>query len=161
MFVIVIRSWARPSIISNMMESIAMCQERSSEWTLDIYGIQAYSRWLLSHTQNTLSMNLCKFTSNLNNWCIHNLPMNVPFINLICNKFPLPLLICGKDVEHFFAFSKPIWNARSILNTLILRVGYTISMDIMRQNGIFIWASVLGWILCLSSTSTILNLCSI
>jgi hypothetical protein len=31
MFVIVIRSWTRPSIISNMTESIAMCQERSSK----------------------------------------------------------------------------------------------------------------------------------
>ncbi len=41
--------------------------------------------------------------------CIHNLQMNVPFINLICHKFLFPLLVCGKDVKHFVAFSKPIW----------------------------------------------------
>jgi hypothetical protein len=38
-------------------------------------------------------------------WCIHNLLMNVPFVDVIYNKFLLPLPICGRDIEHFVAFS--------------------------------------------------------
>jgi hypothetical protein len=70
---------------------------------------------------------------------MHSQPSNeCPIHKCDLQQFLVPLLVCGKDVEHFVAFSKPIWNACSILNTLILKVGYTINMDIMRQSGIFI-----------------------
>jgi hypothetical protein len=36
MFIIVVRRWTKPSLISNMMESIAMCQERSFGCTLEM-----------------------------------------------------------------------------------------------------------------------------
>jgi len=31
--------------------------------------------------------------------------MIVPFMDVICNKCLLPLLICGSDIENFIAFS--------------------------------------------------------
>ncbi len=38
-------------------------------------------------------------------WYIHNLLMIVPLVDVICNKCFLPLLVCGKDIEHFVIFS--------------------------------------------------------
>jgi hypothetical protein len=31
--------------------------------------------------------------------------MIIPFMDVIYNKFLLPLLVCGKGIEHFVAFS--------------------------------------------------------
>ncbi len=112
-------------------------QETFSHWTF----IDLHRHWML------LQM-------------MHSQPSNEqPTCDL--QQIPPPLSSSWERQNTLLPFRWPIWNAYSILSTSILRVGLTTGMDIMRHNGMFTQALSLGWILCLSSTSTVLTLSSI
>jgi hypothetical protein len=71
--------------------------------------------------------------------------MIIPLVDVIYNKFFLPLPICGRDIKHFVAFLIAHLECLFHLEHIdLLRANLTTCMDIMWQSGMFNGALALG-----------------